>query len=206
MTGPAGHGATGPAGHVGTSPAGPGAVGRPGRGRVRRLRQDLLLVVAMAGLVLAGLSLLTLSREEALDPGTGRTGEATVVACRRVGPVSGSGLGYWWTCTVEVRWMDGGHNRYVVPGSRFTPADRERPVAVRETARGSRGNLAVATRPVRADRAPRVGILAAGLLTFLAGALCAVRPAVDVIRLLARAGRQGAERVRRVVRRARRRR
>src|SRR5690606_27216942 len=137
---------------------------------------NLLLLAAACVLVLSGLSLLTLSGEEGLDRGTGRTGTAQVVACRRVGPISGSGLGYWWTCTLEVRWDDGGQGRYVLPGSRFTPADRDRPVPVRETARGDRGNLDVDTRPVRADRSPRIGLLAIGVLAFLAGGLCALPP------------------------------
>lgn len=157
---------------------------RAGR-RARRLIGNALLLAGAAGLVLAGLSLLTLSREEALDRG-GRTGTADVVACRRVGPVSGSGLGYWWSCDVVVRWDDGESGRYDVPGSLFRPADRDRAVPVREVLRGGRGNLDAAARLARVDRPARLGLLAAGLVALLAGGLCGLRPVSDLVRLLAR--------------------
>lgn len=164
---------------------------------ISRVVGSLLRLAAAGGLVLVGLTLLTLSAEEALEAGTGRTGVADVTACRRVGPVSGNGLGHWWTCTVQVEWADGGQGRYDVPGSRFTPADRGRRVAVREIVRGGRGNLTAATRPVRADRPPRIGLLVAGVLAFLAGALCALRPTLGVIRVLLRTARRAVHRPRR---------
>lgn len=189
MSGPTGHG---PTGSTSQGPTGPTS-----RRWLRGLIRDLVLMVTAGALVLAGLSLLTLSGEEALDQGTGRTGAANVVDCRRVGPLSGSGLGYWWTCTVEVRWDDGDQDRYDLPGSRFTPADRAQPVAVREVARSGRGNLDADTRPVRADRPARVGFLAVGLLTFLAGALCALPPVKDVVGVLVRVVRRTVGRARR---------
>ncbi|WP_431912236.1 DUF6346 domain-containing protein [Micromonospora carbonacea] len=80
-------------------------------------------------------------------PGTGvvkptpkeRPAQATVGECRRVGPVSGDGFGYWWRCAVTVRTGDGREARIVTGNSVVTPADRGRPVDFREACFG-RGN------------------------------------------------------------------
>ncbi|MER7267015.1 DUF6346 domain-containing protein [Micromonospora carbonacea] len=80
-------------------------------------------------------------------PGTGvvkstpaeRPVQATVGECRRVGPVSGDGFGYWWHCAVTVRTDDGREARIVTGNSVVTPADRGRPVDFREACFG-KGN------------------------------------------------------------------
>jgi hypothetical protein len=149
-----------------------------------RVLTDLAAAVASVGLILIGLTILTLSREEALGTGTGRAGTATVETCQRYGPVSGSGLGLWWRCEVAVQWSDGAADRHRESGSLFTPDEAGEPIAVREVLRAEgRGNLNAAARLVRPDRPANVGALAVGVVVFLAGGLCALRPLADLVRL-----------------------
>jgi hypothetical protein len=67
-------------------------------------------------------------------PAVGEVGE-----CRRVGPVSGNGLGYWWQCRVQVRTGDGRKVQTVLGNSVVSPHDAGRPVELREACLG-RGN------------------------------------------------------------------
>ena len=47
----------------------------------------------------------------------------TVVECAEEGPVSLSGVGYWWSCRVDVEADDGETYEQTFGGSEFTPAD-----------------------------------------------------------------------------------
>ncbi|HWH01958.1 MAG TPA: DUF6346 domain-containing protein [Pilimelia sp.] len=163
-----------------------GAGGGPGRVGAgwRRLLVDGALCVLAGLLVLMGLTGLTLSREEGLDADGGRAGNASVGQCRRYGPVSGSGLGFWWDCAVDVAWEDGTAGRYRTRGSLFAPGDRA--VPVRQVHRGGRGNLDAATHLVRPDRPPSIGMLVAGLGLLVAGGLAGLRPAFDALRAVSR--------------------
>jgi hypothetical protein len=58
---------------------------------------------------------------------------AEVGACRRLGPVSADGFGYWWKCQVTVRVADGRVVNTTVDHSIVTPADAGRPVDFRES-------------------------------------------------------------------------
>lgn len=49
---------------------------------------------------------------------------ATVVDCEKDGPLSVSGVGYWWTCEVDITDKEGEVSRQHLPGSRFEPADK----------------------------------------------------------------------------------
>lgn len=49
---------------------------------------------------------------------------ATVVDCEKDGPLSVSGVGYWWNCEVDIKDSDGETYRQNLPGSRFEPADK----------------------------------------------------------------------------------
>jgi prepilin signal peptidase PulO-like enzyme (type II secretory pathway) len=62
-----------------------------------------------------------------------RPAVADVGSCRRIGPISGDGFGYWWTCEVTVRTDDGRVVETVVRRSIVTPADRGAKVAFRES-------------------------------------------------------------------------
>jgi hypothetical protein len=65
-----------------------------------------------------------------------RAAVAQVGACRRLGPVSLDGLGYWWKCQVTVRVADGRMVDTVVDRSIVTPADTGRMVSFREACKG----------------------------------------------------------------------
>ncbi|MGW3784326.1 DUF6346 domain-containing protein [Micromonospora chokoriensis] len=109
-----------------------------------RLTQFAVVVAFAVGLVGATLVLDTVA---SFYPGTGvvkstpaqRPAEATVNDCRRVGPVSGDGFGFWWHCAVTVRTDDGREVRTVVRHSTVTPDDRGEPVEFREVCHG-KGN------------------------------------------------------------------
>ena len=57
---------------------------------------------------------------------------AQVGDCRRLGPVSVDGFGYWWECQVAVRTSDGRTVHTVVDRSIVTPADAGRDVEFRQ--------------------------------------------------------------------------
>ncbi|TDC66468.1 hypothetical protein E1258_02565 [Micromonospora sp. KC207] len=105
------------------------------------------LGVAVACAVAIVVSWLVFNTMAGFYPGTGvvkstpaeRPAQATVGECRRVGPVGGDGLGYWWHCAVTVRTGDGREVRIVTGNSVVTPADRGRPVDFREACFG-KGN------------------------------------------------------------------
>lgn len=58
--------------------------------------------------------------EDTADRGTA---VGAVQKCQEVGPVSLSGVGYWWKCTVKVSPEDGDSYSQVFGGSQFEPAD-----------------------------------------------------------------------------------
>ncbi|HIW61237.1 MAG TPA: hypothetical protein H9881_02160 [Candidatus Stackebrandtia excrementipullorum] len=49
---------------------------------------------------------------------------ATVNTCEEVGPLSLSGVGYWWSCRATVTTQDGDSYDQVFNGSQFDPDDR----------------------------------------------------------------------------------
>lgn len=97
-----------------------------------RLTQFGAAVAAVAAIVVTTLVCDTVA---SFYPGTGvvksspaeRPAEATVRDCRRVGPVSGDGFGYWWHCEVTIRTHDGREVDTVVKHSIVTPDDRGSP-------------------------------------------------------------------------------
>jgi hypothetical protein len=98
------------------------------------------VAAAALGLVLLG-GFTTL---HSLYPGTRsgwfgppeRAAAAEVKTCRRLGPVSIDGFGYWWECAVTVRVEGGRVADTVVDRSIVTPADAGRTVEFRESCRG----------------------------------------------------------------------
>ncbi|MEH0937821.1 DUF6346 domain-containing protein [Micromonospora psammae] len=127
---------------------------------------------ATAGALIAGIvvSLLVFSTLASLYPGTGavkstpaeQPAEADVRECRRVGPVSGDGLGYWWHCAVTVRTWDGREVDTVVGHSVVTPKDRGRSVEFREVCDEEGNSDCRYGRP-----APRIWALAVAILGLL---------------------------------------
>ncbi|MGH8875752.1 MAG: DUF6346 domain-containing protein [Stackebrandtia sp.] len=53
---------------------------------------------------------------------------ATVVGCEQDGPFSVSGVGYWWTCEVDIVTENGKEYRQSMAGSRFEPSEKGKTV------------------------------------------------------------------------------
>ncbi|MFF5219267.1 DUF6346 domain-containing protein [Micromonospora sp. NPDC000442] len=107
-----------------------------------RLRQLLFMAVTLV--VASVLSLLYLT-VVSIYPGTGsvrphgpaeRSVEATVKECRRVGPVSDQGLGFWWVCRILVQQEDGQPVEGIVEGSIADPEKIGSVVTLREACAG----------------------------------------------------------------------
>ncbi|MER7013387.1 DUF6346 domain-containing protein [Saccharopolyspora sp. NPDC000359] len=57
-------------------------------------------------------------------------GTAVATHCERVGPVSRSGLGWYWSCAAEVTWSDGRKTQEDFQSSELTPRNVTEPAAV----------------------------------------------------------------------------
>jgi Family of unknown function (DUF6346) len=121
------------------------APGRAEDGPVKDRAKALLAAVAAAALGLALLEGFTTLHS--FYPGTRsgwfgppeRAAVAEVKTCRRLGPLSIDGVGYWWKCEVTVRVEDGRVVTTVVDRSIVTPADGGRTIEFREACK--RGGL-----------------------------------------------------------------
>jgi hypothetical protein len=154
--------------------AAPGGRTRLGPVRFFRLRAlGTATLLALAGIVARLLFLTVLSLYPGTDvvagpgprkmpvqqrPAVGEVGE-----CRRVGPVSGNGLGYWWECRVRVRTGDGREVQTVLRNSIVFPHDAGRPVELREACLGKGNTNCGYGRPV--DRAWGLAAMVWAMLT-----------------------------------------
>ncbi|MDI5937294.1 MULTISPECIES: DUF6346 domain-containing protein [unclassified Micromonospora] len=128
-----------------------------------------------------------------------RPAQATVGECRRVGPVSGDGFGYWWQCAVTVRTGDGREVRIVTRNSAVTPADRGGPVDFREACFGKGNTDCRYGRPVSRVWALAVTILgmvrvALTIMLILGVWYSLLRSVLGVPRYYARLNRREARR------------
>lgn len=117
----------------------------PGERRERRLSGALSLC---AGLLLAAGSWTASTAATHVHGGpaiSSHWGSAVARSCESVGPVSGSGIGYWWRCTADVEWNGSAAQRGQVRfgGSELTPDDIGK--TVRVTAEGGEAGSASAT-------------------------------------------------------------
>ncbi|MCI2418639.1 DUF6346 domain-containing protein [Saccharopolyspora sp. K220] len=94
-----------------------------------------VLVRVLVALVL--LTVLGATGMTATDGAATKHGTATATSCARVGPVSTSGLGFWWSCDAVVSWSDGSETRWHFSNSALTPDEPRKPVVRRESDRGS---------------------------------------------------------------------
>ncbi|MGA3540859.1 DUF6346 domain-containing protein [Micromonosporaceae bacterium DT194] len=108
---------------------------------VYRLRQLFLMAITLLAtcvLVLVSQSVLS------LYPGTGsvrpgvteRPVWAKVEECRRIGPFSGYGLGYWWICQAVVRHDEGPERQVMLGRSIVGPDDVGQVVELRAACHG----------------------------------------------------------------------
>jgi len=132
------------------------------------LRSALFLIVLFV--VVAGLFGLavTLSRLAGQDFGdASRQGQAQVTSCRKHGPISNEGFGYWESCTATITWVDGATDRIIV-NDIFKSSDIGTEVRV-----GDLGNYRTSKEIARADAAYRPWLAwigyAAGAIAFVPG-------------------------------------
>jgi Family of unknown function (DUF6346) len=157
-----------PGGPAGGAPAGPAASKRLGPVRFRLDALALAALLAVAWTVV-GFSLSTL---HSLYPGTGvatahppeRPAVGEVGECRRAGPVSVNGFGYWWECQVRIRAADGRQAQTVLRHSIVSPDDAGQPVELREACYGADNTDCRYGRPV--SRGWGVAVKFLDLLTF----------------------------------------
>jgi Family of unknown function (DUF6346) len=145
-----------------------------------RAAGDLLLALGAWALVLSSLTVYNATHVDNFDKAF-RTGSARVTECYRYGPISRSGFGYWYQCRAEVTWTDGTRRVVTTRGSALTPADVDRSVKVREIPPGRRAG---GWHTERADHQPKVWGAVIFFLLFGVGSLCALRPAIDLVRLI----------------------
>jgi Family of unknown function (DUF6346) len=77
-----------------------------------------------------------------------RAAVGEVGACRRVGPMSDHGLGFWWECQVHIRVEDGREVQTVLRRSIVSPDDAGRPVELVEACYGAGNTDCAYGRPV----------------------------------------------------------
>lgn len=139
-------------GAAGASPAAPR--GRSGLHRLPYRLYALVIVVPLAVMwIVVGFAFATV---ESFYPGTGvakgypveRPAVGQVGECRRAGPLSVNGFGYWWECRVRIQTNDGRVVRTVLRHSIVTPADAGRPVELREACFGAGNTRCRYGRPV----------------------------------------------------------
>ncbi|MFR9731818.1 DUF6346 domain-containing protein [Saccharopolyspora sp. MS10] len=70
-------------------------------------------------------------------------GTARATDCERAGPVSMSGLGFWWTCEATVTWADGRSEQRTFKFSDLTPDNRTAPAPVERRELDNRGSNVV---------------------------------------------------------------
>ncbi|MGH3661590.1 MAG: DUF6346 domain-containing protein [Micromonosporaceae bacterium] len=153
-------------------------------GRLNQL--GVAVLVATAGIVI-GMGFATV---ESLYPGTGvvkstpaeKPAVARVQECRRVGPVSDNGFGYWWECRVVVRVAGGRVVKAVVDGSVVGPLDAGREVEFREACFGDGDTDCSHGRPV--NRAWGFAVAALGIVDTAVSVFCWLMAAVYALRAL----------------------
>ncbi len=153
---------------------------RPGRRRGRLFIAAMLLTTVVFGELA-----LTVQGWSAPDfDDARRVGQATVVSCKRRGPI-GLGIGYGDRCTADIVWDGGFSERQTVDRRNFFHADEVgTTVTIGENA-GARGGGVTYSRPDVPHRPPAV-MLAVPALFLLAALSFAVR---DGVRRSTRAGR-----------------
>ncbi|TDD85658.1 hypothetical protein E1202_20445 [Saccharopolyspora karakumensis] len=74
-------------------------------------------------------------------------GTALATRCERVGPVSSSGLGWYWRCDAAITWDDGSTGETVFKQSELTPRNHAEPAPVAWREVDNSGHMITAERP-----------------------------------------------------------
>lgn len=152
-----------------------------------RLGQFLVAVMLMAGWAVAGFAFATV---QSLYHGTGvirsvpkeRPAVAHVEECRRAGPVSVNGFGYWWECRAVVQVDDGRVVETLVRRSIVTQDDVGKNVEFREACFGKDNTDCSYGRPVHRAWGTAVAMLE--IVERLVLILLAVAAVVYVLRAI----------------------
>lgn len=134
---------------------------------IARLAAGLLAIALWAAVVLVGMSGMTYFQPQSATVDVSNRGSARVADCRRTGPVSTHGIGYWWVCSADVVWESGDRQRVTVRPGQLTPDDGGRDVPVVERlVLGNKGGGPGSPEVYRADFEPSAVL---GLGSLLAG-------------------------------------
>ncbi|WFE20716.1 DUF6346 domain-containing protein [Solwaraspora sp. WMMD937] len=145
-------------------------------GVLKYLAASVLIAVVAAAIALGIRSV------ESSYSGTGlgismnhETGFATPNNCRRIGPVSEHGFGYWWSCSAQVEMDDGRVLEIETEASMLRPGERD--VAIVESCQKNRPTKCVYSQPgnfVLALGVRLLGIITAAVAISGAGAAAIV--------------------------------
>lgn len=122
--------------------------------KIARLVAGLVGLALWAAVAIAGLTGFTHFKPAAATTSVSDRGVARVADCRREGPVSVSGFGYWWLCEADVVWDSGGRQRVTVQIGQLGPDDAGRDVPVVQRLVADKASRAAAV--YRADFEPSV--------------------------------------------------
>ncbi|ASR35766.1 hypothetical protein BAY61_12995 [Prauserella marina] len=102
----------------------------PGRERFWRVTYVVSQLAVRALLALVSLTIAANTGVLSSDGVVTKRGSALATHCERVGPVSPSGLGWYWACEAEITWSDGetAHERF--QNSALTPENLAHPKPV----------------------------------------------------------------------------
>ncbi|MEU3271179.1 DUF6346 domain-containing protein [Saccharomonospora sp. NPDC006951] len=102
----------------------------PGRQRFWRVGYVVSQVVVRVLLALVSLTIAAVTGVLGSDGVVTKRGTALATACERVGPISTSGLGWYWACEAEITWSDGEHAHKKFQNSALTPENLTHPKPV----------------------------------------------------------------------------
>ena len=132
--------------------------------KITRLVAGLVGLALWAVVAIAGLTGFTHFKPEASTASVADRGVARVADCRREGPLSLNGFGYWWRCEADVVWDGGGRQRVTVRIGQLSPDDAGKDVPVVQRVTSDKGARVTAVH--RADFEPS---LVLGLGSLLGG-------------------------------------
>jgi hypothetical protein len=145
----------------------------------RRAGVDILLLVLGLVSFLGSLSIgtaLHLSADDTIIA----TGLAHIDSCVRDGPVSRSGLGFWYTCHAEVSWHNGHRSGITARGSAFTPADIGHAIRIEEHEARNRDGGRLGSDFLPAGTKASTGAFVLVFLAMIVGIGLLIRPVIDV--------------------------
>lgn len=106
------------------------ATGSSDQNKSGRLAYVISQVLVRAVLLVLMYTIMFVSGALASDGVVTQRGTAVATSCERVGPISLSGLGWYWRCDAEVTWADGSKEETFFKNSELTPRNKTEPAPV----------------------------------------------------------------------------